>query len=255
VEEKKMERQIDINADMGESFGLYKVGDDAKIMEYITTANVACGFHAGDSSVMRQTVALARKHGVAVGAHPGFPDLQGFGRREIKMSPQEIKDMMTYQIGALKAFAEAAGMKLQHVKPHGILYGMAVRDEATFRPIAEAILETDPNLYMYIMKHGIAPKMAAQMGIKVIYEFFADLDYDGQGNLVISRTHKAADPKPTVERCLRMLKDGKVKTLDGTDIDIFAHSICVHSDTPGATDTLKELRKAFKTEGVEIKAP
>ena len=250
-----MAKQIDINADMGESFGLYKVGEDAKIMGYITTANVACGFHAGDSSVMRQTVALAKKNRVAVGAHPGFPDLQGFGRREIKMTSQEIKDIMTYQIGALQAFVEAAGMKLHHVKPHGVLYGMAVRDEAIFRPIAEAILETDPNLYMYIMKHGIVPKMAEQMGIKVIYEFFADLDYDGQGNLVISRTHKTADPKPTVDKCLRVFKDGKVKTLDGTDIDIFAHSICVHSDTPGATDTLEALSKAFKAEGVEIKAP
>lgn len=250
-----MGRQIDINADMGESFGLYKVGEDDKIMEYVTAANVACGFHAGDSSVMRHTVTLAKKHGVAVGAHPGFPDLQGFGRREIKMSPQEIKDIMTYQIGALKAFVEAAGMKLHHVKPHGILYGMAVRDETIFRPIAEAILEADPNLYMYTMKHGIVPKMAERMGIKVIYEFFADLDYDGQGNLVISRTHKAADPKPTVDRCLRMFKDGKVKTLDGTDIDIFAHSICVHSDTPGAPDTLKELRRVFSQEGYEIKSP
>jgi UPF0271 protein len=226
-----------------------------KVSDSITTANVACGFHAGDSSVMRQTVALAKKNGVAIGAHPGFPDLQGFGRREIKMTAQEIKDIMTYQIGALKAFIEAAGMKLHHVKPHGVLYGMAVRDEAIFRPIAEAILETDPNLYMYIMKHGVAQKMAEQMGIKVIYEFFADLDYDGQGNLVISRTHKTADPKPTVDKCLRVFKDGKVKTLEGTDIDIFAHSICVHSDTPGATDTLEALRKAFKAEGVEIKAP
>lgn len=204
---------------------------------------------------MRQTVVLAKKHTVAVGAHPGFPDLQGFGRREIKMSPQEIKDIMTYQIGALKAFVEAAGMKLHHVKPHGVLYGMAVRDETIFRPVAEAILETDPNLYMYTMAHGVVAKMAEQMGIQVIYEFFADLDYDGQGNLVISRTHKAADPKPTVERCLRMFKEGKVKTLDGTDIDIFAHSICVHSDTPGTTDTLRELRKALIAEGVEIKAP
>ncbi len=250
-----MRRQIDINADMGESFGLYKVGDDAKIMGYVSAANVACGFHAGDSSVMRQTVALAKKHGVVVGAHPGFPDLQGFGRREIKMSPQEIKDIMTYQIGALKAFVEADGMKLHHVKPHGVLYGMAVRDETIFRPIAEAILETDPNLYIYAMKHGVVPKMAEQTGIKVIYEFFADLDYDGQGNLVISRTHKAADPKLTVERCLRMFKDRRVKTLDGTDIDIFANSICVHSDTPGTTDTLKELREALNAEGVEIKAP
>lgn len=250
-----MQRQIDINADMGESFGLYKLGDDAKFMEYITAANVACGFHAGDSSVMRQTVALAKKHMIAVGAHPGFPDLQGFGRREIKMGPQEIKDIMTYQIGALKAFVEAAGMQLHHVKPHGVLYGMAVRDETIFRPVAEAILEAGPNLYMYTMRHGVVPKMAGEMGIKVIYEFFADLDYDGQGNLVISRIHKAADPKPTVERCLRVLKEGKVKTLDGTDIDIAAHSICVHSDTPGATDTLKELRKALTAEGFEVKVP
>jgi UPF0271 protein len=252
---EKMVKQIDINSDMGEGFGLYKVGDDAKIMEYITTANVACGFHAGDSSVMRQTVTLAKRNGVAVGAHPGFPDLQGFGRREMKLSPQEIKDIITYQAGALKAFVEAAGMKLHHVKPHGSLYGLAVRDETIFRAVAEAIQEIDPNLYLYIMKHGVVPKLAESMGLKVIYELYADLDYDGQGNLVISRTHKSADPKAVAAKCLRMVKDGKVKSLDATDIDIQGTSICVHSDTPGATDTLKELRKILKTEGIEIKTP
>jgi len=250
-----MVKQIDINSDMGESFGLYRVGDDTQIMEFITTANVACGFHAGDSSVMRQTVILAKKNGVAVGAHPGFPDLQGFGRREMKLSPQEIKDIITYQVGALKAFVEAAGMKLHHVKPHGSLYGLAVRDETIFRAIAEAIQEIDPALYLYIMKHGVVPKLAESMGLRVVYELYADLDYDGQGNLVISRTHKAADPKATAAKCLRMVKDGKVRTLDGTEIDIQGTSICVHSDTPGAPDTLKELRRVFPQEGYGIKSP
>jgi UPF0271 protein len=250
-----MAKQIDINSDMGEGFGLYRVGDDAKIMEYITTANVACGFHAGDSSVMRQTVALAKKNGVAVGAHPAFPDLQGFGRREMKLSPQEIKDILTYQVGALKAFVEAAGMKLHHVKPHGSLYGLAVRDETIFRAVGEGIQEIDPNLYLYIMRHGVVPKLAEAMGLKVIYELYADLDYDGKGNLVISRTHKAADPKAIAEKCLRMVKDRKVKSLDGTEIDISGTSICVHSDTPGAPETLKELRRVFKEEGFEVKSP
>lgn len=250
-----MAKQIDINSDMGEGFGLYKVGDDAKIMEHITTANVACGFHAGDSSVMRQTVKLAKKSGVAVGAHPGFPDLQGFGRREMKLSPQEIKDIITYQAGALKAFVEAEGMKLHHVKPHGSLYGLAVRDETIFRAVAEAIQEIDPNLNLYIMRHGVVPKLAESMGLRVVYELYADLDYDGQGNLVISRTHKPADPKAIAAKCLRMVKDGEVRTLDGTDIDIQGTSICVHSDTPGAPDTLKELRRVLSQEGYEIKSP
>jgi UPF0271 protein len=250
-----MAKQIDINSDMGEGFGLYKVGDDAKIMEHITTANVACGFHAGDSSVMRQTVKLAKKSGVAVGAHPGFPDLQGFGRREMKLSPQEIKDIITYQAGALKAFVEAERMKLHHVKPHGSLYGLAVRDETIFRAVAEAIQEIDPNLNLYIMRHGVVPKLAESMGLRVVYELYADLDYDGQGNLVISRTHKPADPKAVAAKCLRMVKDGKVRTLDGTDIDIQGTSICVHSDTPGAPDTLKELRRVLSQEGYEIKSP
>ncbi|MGO8989105.1 MAG: LamB/YcsF family protein [bacterium] len=250
-----MAKQIDINSDMGEGFGLYKVGDDAKIMEHITTANVACGFHAGDSSVMRQTVKLAKKNDVAVGAHPGFPDLQGFGRREMKLSPQEIKDIITYQAGALKAFVEAAGMKLHHVKPHGSLYGLAVREETIFRAVAEAIQEIDPNLTLYIMRQGVVPKLAESMGLRVVYELYADLDYDGQGNLVISRTHKPADPKAIAAKCLRMVKDGKVRTLDGTDIDIQGTSICVHSDTPGAPDTLKELRRILSQEGYEIKSP
>jgi UPF0271 protein len=253
--ENTMPKQIDINSDMGEGFGLYRVGDDAKIMEFITTANVACGFHAGDSSVMRQTVALAKKNGVAVGAHPGFPDLQGFGRREMKLTPQEIKDIITYQAGALKTFCEVAGMPLHHIKPHGSLYGLAVRDETVFRAVAEAILEIDPNLYLYIMRHGVVPKLAESMGIKVVYELYADLDYDGRGNLVISRTHKAAEPKAIAKKCLRMVKDGKVKTLDGTDIDIQGTSICCHSDTPGAADTIKELKRVLTQEGYEIKSP
>lgn len=250
-----MRDQIDINCDMGESFGIYKVGDDARIMEYVSTANVACGFHAGDPSIMRLTVELAKKYGVAVGAHPGFPDLQGFGRREMKLTPQEIKDILMYQVGALKVFVETSGMKLHHVKPHGSLYGMALRDETIMRAIAEAILEVDSTLFFYTMKRGNVLKVVEDRGLKVVYELYSDLDYDAQGKVVMTRTHKVPDPKAVAEKNLRMVKEGKVKSLDGTDVDVSGTSLCVHSDTPGAPEILKETRRVFQEEGIEIRSP
>ena len=192
--------KVDINVDMGESFGMYTMGNDEAFMPYITTANVACGFHAGDPTVMKKTVALARKYGVQVGAHPSLPDLQGFGRREMKLTMEEIHDDMIYQIGALKAFVEAAGGVLHHVKPHGSLYGMMSRSPEISKTICQAIIDIDRDLYLYTMKKGVAGEVAREMGVRVVYEVFGDLGYDGEGNLVITRHHDAHEPEAVAAR-------------------------------------------------------
>ena len=247
--------KVDINVDMGESFGMYTMGNDEAFMPYITTANVACGFHAGDPTVMKKTVALARKYGVQVGAHPSLPDLQGFGRREMKLTMEEIHDDMVYQIGALKAFVEAEGGMLHHVKPHGSLYGMMSRSREVSKTICEAIVDIDRDLYLYTMKKGVAGEVAGEMGVRVVYEVFGDLGYDGEGNLVITRHHDAHQPEAVAARVLRMIRDRKVVTTTGAEIDIEGASVCLHSDSPGAVDLLKAVRRSLEGAGVEIAAP
>ena len=247
--------QIDLNADMGESFGMYKLGNDAEFMKFITSANVACGFHAGDPSVMRSTVALAREFGVAVGAHPGLPDLQGFGRREMKMTPEEIYDDIMYQAGALKAFCEAAGMRLHHVKPHGSLYGMAHRDPVVAKAVCSAARDLDPDLYLYIMKTGVFAEVAQQMGVRTVFELYSDLSYDPEGNLVITRAHDAHDPEQVAKRVVKMVTQGKVAATDGSEIDIEGSSVCVHGDTPGADVIVTAVRKALEGAGCTLTSP
>lgn len=247
--------KIDLNADMGESFGLYKMGNDEAFMQFITSANVACGFHAGDPSVMRKTVAWAKKEGVQIGAHPGLPDLQGFGRREMNLTPDEVYEIVLYQAGALKAFVEAAGMRLHHVKPHGSLYGMAHRREEIARAVCQAVKDLDPALYLYVMHKGVIGDLAAQMGIRCVFELYADLGYDAQGGLVITRVHEAHDSKETAARVVRMVREGRVKALDGSDIPIFGTSVCVHSDTPGAVEIVQAVRKGLEGAGCEIVSP
>jgi 5-oxoprolinase (ATP-hydrolysing) subunit A len=247
--------RIDLNADMGESFGMYRLGSDEQFMEHITSANVACGFHAGDPSVMKKTVALAKKHGVQVGAHPGLPDLQGFGRREMKLTPDEVYDIVVYQTGALKAFCDAAGVNLHHVKPHGSLYGMAHRLPEVARAICQAVKDMDSDLYLYIMKKGVIAETAATMGIRTVYELYSDLAYDGQGNLVITRTHDAHDPAAVAQRVRDMVMGHCVKTTDGTTIVIEGSSVCVHGDTPGAFDIVAAVRETLVEAGCELAAP
>ena len=246
---------IDFNADMGESFGMYHMGDDEGFMKYITSANVACGFHAGDSTVMKKTVALAKKHSVHVGAHPGLPDLQGFGRREMNMSIEEIHDDVVYQVGALKAFVEAAGLRLHHVKPHGSLYGMAMRREDVARAICEAVRDVDKDLYIYIMKKGFAGSVAESMGIRVVYELYADLDYDVEGNLVITRHHDIYKPQDIAAKVIKMVRYGKVTTTEGTQISTEGTSVCLHSDTANALDILIVVHKELEKAGYTIAAP
>ena len=247
--------QIDINADMGESFGLYRMGNDEEFMRFITSANIACGFHAGDPTVMHKTVALAKAHGVQVGAHPGLPDRQGFGRREMNCSVDEIYDDVMYQAGALKAFVEAAGMRLHHVKPHGSLYGMANRRAEVAEAICRAILDIDKDLYFYTMKKGLVGEVAQRMGVRVVYELYGDLDYDAQGNLVITRHHDPHKPEDVARKVLGMVQQGKVKATDGTEIAIQGSSVCLHSDTPGAIEILKAVNQALKNSGRTLAAP
>ena len=233
-----------INCDMGEGFGLYRCGDDAAIMPFITLANVACGFHASDPTVMHKTVRLAKQHGVRVGAHPSLPDLQGFGRREMRMDPKELTDCLIYQVGALKAFLDAEGMALNHIKPHGALYGMAARSEEIANAICDAAdVFKVPLLGMARTKHE---EVYTKRGFKFVPEFYVDLDYDKDGKLIITREHVAWDPELAAKRTLRAITEKKVKTVDGNDIPMTADCICVHSDTPGAVAVAKAVKEAIK---------
>jgi 5-oxoprolinase (ATP-hydrolysing) subunit A len=233
-----------INCDMGEGFGLYRCGDDAAIMPFITLANVACGFHASDPTVMHKTVRLAKQHGVRVGAHPSLPDLQGFGRREMRMDPKELADCLIYQVGALKAFLDAEGMALNHIKPHGALYGMAARSEEIANAVCDAAdVFKVPLLGMARTKHE---EVYTKRGFKFIPEFYVDLDYDKDGKLIITREHVAWDPEVAAKRTVRAITEKKVKTVDGNDIPMTADCICVHSDTPGAVAVAKAVKEAIK---------
>jgi len=229
-----------INCDMGESFGLYKLGDDAALMPLIDIANVACGFHASDFNHMRATVRLAKAHGVKVGAHPSLPDLQGFGRREMKIGREELTNCLIYQIGALKGFLEAEGMTLNHIKPHGSLYGMAARDEAIAHAICDAadIFKTP----LVGMLGALHEKIYPERGHKFFAEFYADLDYADDGGLIITRAHDAKDPAKAAARCRRAIQEGVALSVGGVEVRVGADTICVHSDTPNASDIAAAVR-------------
>jgi 5-oxoprolinase (ATP-hydrolysing) subunit A len=233
-----------INCDMGEAFGLYRMGDDENIMPLITVANVACGFHASDFNHMKTTVKLAKRHGVKVGAHPSLPDLQGFGRREMRIGREELTNCIIYQVGALKGFLEAEDMELNHIKPHGALYGMAARLEETAHAIADAAdVFKVPLMGMIKTYHE---KIYTARGHDFIAEFYTDLDYNDDGSLIITREHVAVDPAVAAERSLRAIREGKVKSIGGKDVPVRADAICVHSDTPNAVAIAKAVRDAVK---------
>src|SRR5262245_25736970 len=236
--------RLTVNCDMGEGFGLYRIGDDAAMMPHIDLANVACGFHASDPPTMRATVRLAKQHSVKVGAHPSLPDLQGFGRRAMVISPAEVTDLVTYQVGALKAFLDVEGIPLNHVKPHGALYGMAARDEKIAAAIADAVLPFEvPILGMAFPANE---STYGTKGIELIPEFYADLEYDGDGNLILSRVHDAVDPVKAAARVLRVMREQVVTTTAGKDIPIKATTVCVHSDTPSAAAIAAEVRRVLE---------
>ena len=234
--------KVTINCDMGESFGLYKIGDDAGLMPQISIANVACGFHASDPTVMAHTVQLAKRHNVRVGAHPSLPDLQGFGRREMKMRPEELTDCIIYQVGALKGFLEREGMRLFHVKPHGSLYGMAAKSPEVAKAVADAVkVFKVPVMGMVGTVHE---RVYPAAGLEFISEYYADLDYDDQGMVIITREHQAFDPKRAAERALRAVNEGVAVSVNGKEVQVRADSICVHSDTPNATVVAQAVKTA-----------
>ncbi|MBR4864045.1 MAG: LamB/YcsF family protein [Oscillospiraceae bacterium] len=246
--------KIDLNSDLGESFGAYKIGSDANVIPLISSANVACGFHAGDPVVMAKTAALCKESGCALGAHPGYPDLVGFGRRNLAVSPAEAKAMTTYQIGALDAFCKAAGIKMQHVKPHGAMYNMAAKDAALAKAICEAIYEYDKDLILMGLAGSQMLVQAKEMGLKCAAEVFADRAYEEDGTLV-ARSKPGSmieDEDEAVARVIRMIKEGKVTAITGKDIAITADSVCVHGDGPKALAFVEKLRNAFAAEGIEI---
>ena len=252
--------KIDLNSDVGESFGNYKLGLDEDVIPLISSANIACGFHAGDPAVMRHTIAIARENGVSIGAHPGFPDLIGFGRRNLDASLKEIKDYVTYQVGALQAFATAQGLKLQHVKPHGALYTMAVKNTAIWDAVAEAVAAVDARLILYVLAGTDRENMAAigaGHGIRIAYEFFGDRAYNSDGSLVSRHKPGAVihDSEMVAEKILKMVKEGRVLCIDGSEIELTADTICVHGDNPSALSLVQKIRETLQAAGVEIAAP
>lgn len=232
-----------INCDMGESFGLYKMGDDEGMMPLISVANVACGFHGSDPNHMRATVRLAKTHNVKVGAHPSLPDLQGFGRREMKVGREELANIIIYQVGALQGFLQAEGMTLNHIKPHGSLYGMAARMEE----IAHAVCDAADvfGVPLFGMKNTLHEKVYQARGHKFVAEYYADLDYNDEGGLIITREHAAVDPVEAAKRCLRAIEEGKTASINGVDVEVGSDCICVHSDTPNAVPVAKAVREAI----------
>ncbi|MEW5914552.1 MAG: 5-oxoprolinase subunit PxpA [Thermodesulfobacteriota bacterium] len=249
---------MDLNCDMGESFADYCLGCDQEVIKYITSANLACGFHASDPMVMDKTVRLCVQHKVAVGAHPGYPDLRGFGRRNLDSTSEEVRNDVLYQVGALAAFAKAAGAPLQHVKPHGALYNTAAGHPATARAIAQAVADFDPDLILVTLAGPGGEtfrQVARDMGLRVASEAFADRAYTSEGRLVPRGTPGAVIHQPEVvaARCLRMAKEGVVESIDGSLVRLQADTICVHGDTPTAVDLVKEVGRVLSQGGVELK--
>ena len=252
--------KIDMNSDVGESFGNYKLGLDEDVIPLISSANIACGFHAGDPAVMKRTIAIAKENGVALGAHPGFPDLMGFGRRNMDVSLEEIQDYVTYQVGALQAFAQAQGMKLQHVKPHGALYTMAVQNPEIWDAVAEAVSALDPALILFVLAgpdREDLEAVGAKHGIRIAFEFFGDRAYNPDGSLVSRKLPGAVihDHQQVAEKILQLVTDGSVICADGSEIQLAADTICVHGDNPAALQLVKKIRETLQASDVEIVPP
>ncbi len=247
-------KKIDLNCDLGESFGNYKIGLDDEVIRHISSANVACGFHASDPLVMQKTVALAKENGVCIGAHPGFPDLVGFGRRNMSVSPSEAKALVQYQIGALDAFCKAAGVKLCHVKPHGALYNMAGKDEILAQAVCEGIFEYDSNLILLGLSGSKMIEAGKKIGLRTASEVFADRAYEADGSLVARSKPGAVitDENLAVSRVVEMVKNGRVTSITGNEIEIKADSICLHGDGVKAVEFAKRIKEELLKNDVEI---
>ncbi|MGJ7524134.1 5-oxoprolinase subunit PxpA [Variovorax sp. GB1P17] len=248
---------IDLNSDMGEGFGPWTIGDgvDAQLMPLISSANIATGFHAGDPNIMRRMVLLAREHGVGIGAHPGFRDLVGFGRRHINAPADELVNDMVYQLGALREFARLEGMTLQHIKPHGALYMHAARDEALSRALVTALQQIEPTLRLFCMEASVTYQVARELGQPVVREFYADRDYDLSGSIVFTRRVGALEPDAVAAKVLRACTEGLVRTVEGKDIAVGFDSVCIHSDTPGALALVQATRRALADHDIRVAGP
>ena len=247
---------MDLNSDLGEGYGRWTLGDDAALLEIVTSANVACGFHAGDPATIDRTVRTAVERGVAVGAQVSYPDLVGFGRREIDVPPGDLTADVLYQLGALEAFARAAGSRVRYVKPHGALYNRIVRDPVQAAAVAEAIRRYDPALPLLTLPGSAAAAAAAEAGIEAVGEGFADRAYTGDGRLVSRREPGAVldDPGRVAARAARMATEGRVQTVDGGEVAVEVRSLCVHGDTPGAVELARAVRAALEEAGVVLEA-
>jgi UPF0271 protein len=251
-----MSDRVDLNCDMGESFGAYRIGADDEVFPFITSANVACGYHGGDPGVMRTTLARAQRDGVAVGAHPGFQDLIGFGRRNMDASPQEVYDLVVYQVGALLGFARAAKMELQHVKAHGALYNMAVTRPELAAAVARAVRDVDRQLVLFGLPGSHLISEGESAGLTTAGEAFADRNYMSDGSLVSRKRPDAQvhDADEAVRRAIRMVREGVVTPVDGDDIRIKVDTICIHGDGPHAAEFARRLRTAFESAGIAVKS-
>lgn len=246
---------VDINSDLGESFGAYTVGMDAEVLNCVSSANIACGFHAGDPAVMKKTVAMAKERGVSMGAHPGYPDLMGFGRRNMSVSADDMHDYVLYQLGALYAFADAAGARLVHVKPHGAMYNMAAKDMSLAAAVCRAVKEFDPSLILLGLANSRFADAAEEAGIRFASEVFADRGYTDDGSLV-PRAQAGAiitDENEAVSRVISMIKKGTVTSVSGREIPVRADSVCVHGDGAKALSFTQKIRSALIAQGIEIR--
>ena len=250
-----MKYNVDLNCDLGESFGAYSIGQDDRIMDYITSANIACGYHAGDHNVIHQTIKTAIEKKIGLGAHPGFNDLIGFGRREMQVDPEDIYNSVIYQVGAVQTFASIHHHKLNHVKPHGALFNMASKDEELAQAIAEAVYKVDSELILFGLSGGALIKAGKKAGLTVAEEVFADRTYQPDGSLTSRREPNAMihNSDEAVYRVFRMITEGKVEAVDGSDIIIQADTICVHGDEPTALAFVKKLRQGLISKGIDIK--
>ena len=251
-------KSIDLNCDMGESFGAYKIGMDESVLKFITSANIACGWHAGDPNIMETTVKMAKDQGVGIGAHPGYPDLLGFGRRNMNCTPQEVRQYIIYQVGALQAFCAVHGAKLQHIKPHGALYLTAVDDENIARAVAQAIVSINPDLYFVALagkKGEVMTRVGEEIGLKVMYEAFPDRAYTPEGMLAPRATPGAVitDPEQVAQRALLMAKEGIVIATDGSTIELKAQTLCVHGDTPIAVNLVETISRVLGENDITVK--
>lgn len=245
---------IDLNCDMGESFGAWRMGDDLAILDHVTSANIACGFHAGDPATMHRTVEAALAKGVAVGAHPGLPDLQGFGRRTMAITPREAYDLVVYQVGALSGFARALGGRLSHVKAHGALYNQAAQDYALSEAIARATHDVDPDLMLFGLAGSETMRAAHAVGVRAAGEVFADRTYQDDGSLTPRRRSDAMieDADAGAAQAMRMIRDGVVRATSGKDVPVAADTLCIHGDKPGALAFVQRIRECFEREGIAV---